>query len=182
MALTREFLKGLGLEEDVIDKIIAQHKTTAGALSEANTSLEALRQENARLKPFEDQLKAEKARADKLDSDFTAYKAEIKSKEQNARLEAAYTALAKAAKVDDKYLKTVVNAARVDGILAKATLKEDGTFENADALTKGITETWPDFINAESTAGSNPATPPGGTHSEDDTFAAIAAAMGIKKE
>ena len=179
MALTRDFLKGLNLEESVIDKIIDAHKSTATALSEANTRLEALKTEVAELKPAAEAAKTEKARADRLDSEFTAYKATVAANEQKAKVDSAYRALAKAANVDDKRLDTVVKWARAEGILTDAKLKADGTLEGADKLTEAIKTEWADFINSENLGGTNPATPPNGNVKDETNLAAVAAAMGL---
>ena len=181
MALTRDFLQGLGLSKDVEDKIIDAYKGTAAALSQANADLEALRTENAKLKPTAAAAAAEKARADKLDSEFNAFKASVNEQEKLRKTSTAYRSLAKAANIDEKRLDIVVKAAEVTGKLAKLTLKDDGTLDGADKLTEDIKTEWADFVNTENVKGSGPATPPAKAD-EDTQLAAFRDALGLPKQ
>ena len=178
MALSRKFLEGLDIEQNKIEAIIEAHKATAEALSAANTELEGLRTENAALKKSTSDAATEKARADKAEKDLSDFKALVAANEKRSKIENAYRKLASAAKIDEKRLDTVVKWARAEGILDKANLKEDGSLDGADELTKALTDEWADFVTNDSTKGSNPPTPPGSNPIDDD-MAAVRAAMGL---
>ncbi len=181
MALSRKFLESMGLEQSKIDAIIEAHKSTADALSAANTELEGLRTENATLKKSTADAATEKTRADKAEKDLADFKALVAANEKRGKIEGAYKKLAQAARIDEKRLDTVVKWARAEGILDKAVLKEDGTLDGADDLTKALTSEWADFVTTDSKGGSDPQTPPGGNAggAEADMLAAVRAAMGL---
>jgi DNA repair exonuclease SbcCD ATPase subunit len=176
--LTRKLLSSMGIDQDKIDGIIEAHASTVDALKDARAELEALRTENEQLKKAGGDYAAEKDRADKAEKALADYKALAAASEKRGKVRDAYRALLQAAHVDEKRQDTILKVTDLD----KLSLKADGTLDGADQLSESIRTEWADFINTQSTAGSNPATPPGGTRTEDDAFAAIAAAMGIKKE
>ena len=178
-SLTRKFLSDLGIEDEKIDSIIDAHVSTVKALTQARADLEAVRKENDSLKKGAGDYAAEKARADKAVKDLEDYRKLVSSREKDAKIEGAYRKLAKDAHIDEKRLDTVVKWARAEGILQKATLKDDGTFDNADKLAEDIKAEWADFVTTDSKAGSKPSTPPGGSGSEADDLAAVRKAMGL---
>lgn len=168
MALTRKFLKALGLEDDKIEQIIEEHTTIADRM---NAEIEKYKAEAEALPRVQREL--EKAQADleagKKDSwkvkyeavkeEFEGYKSEQTKKETRAAKEAAYRALLKQAGVSEKRLESVLKVSDVDSV----ELDEKGTIKGADKLTEGIKSEWADFIGTTSIQGAQTATPPAST-------------------
>nr|DAM03186.1 MAG TPA: minor structural protein [Caudoviricetes sp.] len=171
MALTRKFLKALGLEDDKIEQIIEEHTTIADRM---NAEIEKYKADAEALPRVQREL--EKAQADleagKKDSwkvkyeavkeEFEGYKSEQTKKETRAAKEAAYRALLKQAGVSEKRLESVLKVSDVDSV----ELDDHGAIKDMDTLTASIKNEWADFIQTTTTQGAQTATPPvngGGT-------------------
>lgn len=178
MALTRKFLKALGLEDDKIEQIIEEHTTIADRM---NAEIEKYKADAEALPRVQREL--EKAQADleagKKDSwkvkyeavkeEFEGYKSEQTKKETRAAKEAAYRALLKQAGVSEKRLESVLKVSDVDSV----ELDEKGTIKGADKLTESIKSEWADFIGTTSIKGAQTATPPASTGGNGMTKADI---------
>lgn len=178
MALTRKFLKALGLEDDKIEQIIEEHTTIADRM---NAEIEKYKADAEVLPRVQREL--EKAQADleagKKDSwkvkyeavkeEFEGYKSEQTKKETRAAKEAAYRALLKQAGVSEKRLESVLKVSDVDSV----ELDEKGTIKGADKLTESIKSEWADFIGTTSIQGAQTATPPASTGGNGMTKADI---------
>lgn len=168
MALTRKFLKALGLEDDKIEQIIEEHTTIADRM---NAEIEKYKADAEVLPRVQREL--EKAQADleagKKDSwkvkyeavkeEFEGYKSEQTKKETRAAKEKAYRELLKQAGVSEKRLDAVLRVSDVDSV----ELDEKGTIKDADKLTESIKSEWADFIGTTSIQGAQTATPPAST-------------------
>lgn len=178
MALTRKFLKALGLEDDKIEQIIEEHTTIADRM---NAEIEKYKADAEALPRVQREL--EKAQADleagKKDSwkvkyeavkeEFEGYKSEQTKKETRAAKEAAYRTLLKQAGVSEKRLESVLKVSDVDSV----ELDEKGTIKGADKLTESIKSEWADFIGTTSIQGAQTATPPASTGGNGMTKADI---------
>lgn len=178
MALTRKFLKALGLEDDKIEQIIEEHTTIADRM---NAEIEKYKAEAEALPRVQREL--EKAQADleagKKDSwkvkyeavkeEFEGYKSEQTKKEARSAKEKAYRELLKQAGVSEKRLDAVLRVSDVDSV----ELDEKGTIKGADKLTEGIKSEWADFIGTTSIQGAQTATPPASTGGNGMTKADI---------
>lgn len=171
MALTRKFLKALGLEDNQIEGIIGEHLETVNGLKgerdDLQEQLEAAKKApkpKAKTKgddpdepgddPFEAQLAAEKKA-------FADYKAQVEAEKAEQQKRGLYRDLLEKAGIDSKRIGSVLKVSD----LTKVTVK-DGAIENADDLVKGIQKDWADFIPVTHTEGANVAKPPavgGGT-------------------
>lgn len=179
MNLTRKLLDSLGITEtDKQDAIIEAYTEKTDLLKTLQAQHDELQGEVERLKKAGTDYAAEKARADQAVKDLADYKAAAAASEQMRTIKSAYRDLARAARIDDKRLDTVVKAAELTGKLTGLKLNADGTLDGAEDLAEGIRTEWADFIVSESTAGSNPATPPAAAAADDD-MAAVRAAMGL---
>ena len=137
MALTRKFLKALGLEDDKIEQIIEEHTTIADRM---NAEIEKYKADAEALPRVQREL--EKAQADleagKKDSwkvkyeavkeEFEGYKSEQTKKETRAAKEAAYRALLKQAGVSEKRLESVLKVSDVDSV----ELDDHGAIKDMD--------------------------------------------------
>ena len=178
MALTRKFLKALGLEDDKIEQIIEEHTTIADRM---NAEIEKYKADAEVLPRVQREL--EKAQADleagKKDSwkvkyeavkeEFEGYKSEQTKKEARSAKEKAYRELLKQAGVSEKWLDAVLRVSDVDSV----ELDEKGTIKDADKLTESIKSEWADFIGTTSIQGAQTATPPASTGGNGMTKADI---------
>lgn len=178
MALTRKFLKALGLEDDKIEQIIEEHTTIADRM---NAEIERYKADAEVLPRVQREL--EKAQADleagKKDSwkvkyeavkeEFEGYKSEQTKKEARSAKEKAYRELLKQAGVSEKRLDAVLRVSDVDSV----ELDEKGTIKDADKLTESIKSEWADFIGTTSIQGAQTATPPASTGGNGMTKADI---------
>ena len=168
MALTRRFLKGMGLTEEQIETIIEAHTDTVEGLkadvAKYKADAEALPEVQSQLQSAKNDLEAEKKSGWKdkyntLKEEYEGYKNEQSAKAARAAKEEAYRNLLKTAGVSEKRLASVLKVSDIDGI----ELAEDGSVQNAKALTESIKNEWADFIVNETTQGANTNTPPANT-------------------
>ena len=168
MALTRRFLKGMGLTEEQIETIIEAHTDTVEGLkadvAKYKADAEALPEVQSQLQSAKNDLEAEKKSGWKdkyntLKEEYEGYKNEQSAKAARAAKEEAYRNLLKTAGVSEKRLASVMKVSDIDGI----ELAEDGSVQNAKALTESIKNEWADFIVSETTQGANTNTPPANT-------------------
>lgn len=165
MALTRKFLKALGLEDNQIEGIIGEHLETVNGLKgerdDLQEQLEAAKQEpkpkgkHADPKPnepgedpYKEQLAAEKKA-------FADYKAQVEAEKAEQQKRGLYRDLLEKAGIDSKRIGSVLKVSD----LTKVTVK-DGAIEGADDLVKGIQKDWADFIPKITTKGATVAKPP----------------------
>ena len=165
MALTRRFLKGMGLTEEQVDTIIEAHTEVTDGLKEQikqykadADKLEGVQKELDDLKSagddgYKSKYESEKAAHDEL-------KANIAKEKAYASKESAYRELLKAAGVKDKFIDTIVRAERstIDGLKI-----EDGKIEGSDTLTEAAKKNWGDFIGTQQVINTRIENPPANT-------------------
>lgn len=166
MALTRKFLKALGIEDEKIDEIITAHSDTVEALKEQRDSYEADAKKLPTVQRELDELK-ENAKNDdseewkdkytKLKKDFDDYKIDIQNKETMAAKKSALEELAKDFLSENGVAKAV-KYADWDAY----ELDEKGKLTDAKKHIKDLKEEWSDYVLKEDTKGANTTTPPTG--------------------
>ena len=161
MAVTRSFLKGMGLTDEQVSAIIEEHTNTVNGLKEARDSYKADAEKLATVQRELDTLKANngedwKAKYDELKKTFDAYKSEVASQAQAEKVKAAYTQLLKDANVDPKRIEAILRITD----LSEMKVGEDGKLENAAALTEAIKTEWSAFIQTTGKQGAQVEPPP----------------------
>lgn len=159
MALTRKFLKGLGLEEDKVDSIIEAHTDTVDALKAQVTELQAKAEQLSAVQQELDALKGGedyKAKWEQAEKALKDYKAEVASKAQLEKVKAAYRRLLTDAHVTETAIDSILNATDFSGM----KLGEDGTLQELDRLNTEINSKWGGFITTTQNRGANVQTPP----------------------
>lgn len=161
MAMTRKFLKALGIEEDKIEQIIEAHDETVSALKADRDKFKA---DAEKLPEVQRELDTAKAAAKnsgdaaKIQKDFDNFKAEVQAKEIRAKKE---TALRKVAK-DAGLSEAGITKALKYHDYATIELDDKGEIKAANDLIKSLKEEWAEHLSHENTNGANTATPPGG--------------------
>jgi len=189
MALTRTMLKTMGLSEEQVDTIIAEHTNTTEALKEQRDGFkderDNLKKERDEFKKKADTvtdlekeietLKEDRTTADdwkeKYESEHKKledYKADVTNKETAAKVKDAYKKLLVECNVGDKHIDSILKLNEYKDL----KLNEEGAFDNADDLKKKITEDWSGFISSTEKRGAGVETPPAGKGETKSTRAA----------
>lgn len=163
MAVTRSFLRGMGLTDEQVSAIIEEHANTVTALK---TERDQFKADAEKLPEVQAQLEAAKSgedwkqKFDTLQKTFDEYKQTVKDQETESRIKTAYRGLLQSASVDDR---------RIDAILKVTDLKAlqidaDGKLVDEKKLLDGIKSEWSAFITSTSTRGTSVETPPATTN------------------
>ena len=173
MAMTRKFLKAMGIDEEKIEQIIEAHTETVNALKEERDNFKADAEKLPSVQKELNELKKAtknsgeetvlKSEYDKVKKDFEAYKADISAKETKSAKEKAYRELLKTVGVSENRIDAVVKVSDIDGI----ELDKDGKIKDADKHTETVKTEWADFIETTTTKGANTANPPAGNGGGD---------------
>lgn len=171
MALTRKFLKALGIEDDKIEQIIEAHSETVSALKDEIADYKDDAEKLPNVQKELDKLKKEaeeaekkgekdpyKVKYDAIKEEFENYKKDISAKETKANKEKFYSELLKEAGVSEKRIAAILKVTDLD----KMEIGDDGKLKDAKDLTKAIKEEWADFITTTKETGAQTATPPSG--------------------
>lgn len=167
MALTRKFLKAMGIEEEKIEQIIEAHGETVDALKEERDNYKAdaekLADVQKKLTKAEDALAKKgdgetvlKEDFDKLKDEYDKYKAGIDAEKLHTAKETAFRELLKAAGVSEKRIASVLKVTDIDGV----EIDKDGKIKDAEKHTEDVKSEWADFIETTTTKGANTANPP----------------------
>ena len=162
MALTRNMLKAMGIEEEKASEIIAAYletidelkherddfKEKAGKLAEAQAEVERLKE-------------AAKHSGDaaKIQEAFDAYKAEVAAEKSKAAKQAALSKVAKDAGLSEAGIAKAVKYTSLDTV----ELDDKGEIKDSKALLKSLKEEWPEYIQTIRTEGVNTPNPPQNT-------------------
>lgn len=189
MALTRSMLKTMGLTEEQVDTIIAEHTSTVDGLKKQRDDFEKerddaqkerddfkkkadkipeLEKEIQGLKDDHTSASDWKEKYDALHKKHEEYKTEIANKETAAKVRNAYKKLLAECKVGDKHVESILKVTDFSNL----KLNETGAFDNADDLKKKIQDDWSGFISSTETRGAGVETPPAGTGEAKSTRAA----------
>ena len=163
MALTRAFLKGMGLTEEQVSAIV-----------EANTeSLEGIKAERDKYKKSAESIPALEKKIKELQSAdgedwedrynkehdaFENYKKDVEEKAESEKVRGAYKALLKAQNISEKRIDTILKLTD----FAEIKLNKDGKIANEEKVIANIKEEWSDLIGKEKSQGAGVDNPPSG--------------------
>jgi hypothetical protein len=187
MALTRKFLKAMGIEDDKIEEIISAHSETVTGLKEEAEKYKAdagkLPSVQAALDKANEIAKSSekdpfKVKYEALKEEFEGYKTDVTKKETTASKTKAYKELLKELNISDKVIDKVVKLADIDAIEIV-----DGKIKDAEKLSASLKTEWADFIAQPKTTGAKVETPPTGDPASPETevIAKVREAMGLPK-
>ncbi len=164
MALTRKFLRALGIEDEKISEIIDAHTETVDALKDERdrykTEAESVGEVKKELDAAREQLaKADtegyKAKYEKERGDFEAYRQNVDAEKASAAKSAAYRTMLEGIGIRGKLADTILSGTD----LAKVEL-EDGRIKGASDLEQQIRADWRDYIPETRTQGAHVQNPP----------------------
>lgn len=181
MALTRKFLKAMGIEAEKIDEIIDAHSETIEALKKERDLYKEDAEKLTTVQKELDDIKAKgeegyKAKYEKEHKDFEDYKNSQAKKEESAKKEKAYKALLKEAGISDKRIESIWKVTDASTI----KLDKDGNIEDSANVKENAKKEWADFVVNEGKKGADTATPPEGGKGSDGKEVSRAAKVAQK--
>lgn len=164
MAMTRKFLKAMGIEEEKIEQIIEAHTETVNALKEERDNY---KKDATTLKDVQkelDELKAKgddgwKEKHDKVKKEYEEYKSDVEGKQARETKEKATRAYFESAGITGKNLDIAMRGSRaeIDG------LEMDGEKIKDTASLKALVDgDFASLVTTTTTKGASTATPPAG--------------------
>lgn len=187
MALTRSFLKALGIEDEKIGEIINAHSETVSGLK---AEIEKYKGDAEKLP--EVQKKLDDANKALKDADSDGYKAKFEAeKAAHDKTKAEYAEKETASKKDSAFRKALKDAGYSDkgidkivkygGLTAEIILNDDGTIKDSESLLKRTADEWGEYKGEIVTKGVDVANPPKSAATKpDDAQAARAAELAAK--
>ena len=182
MALSRKWLATLGVDEDVIDKIVIAHGETVSGLKDEIADLEKYKADAEKLKAVNKELSDLKAKVAedgnknedyaKLKKEFEDYKQSIENAKVKEAKEAAYKEILKDAGIPEKHFAKILKYSDVDSV----ELDAEGKITKAKEIMDAIKEEWADHIEKSAKKGADTAKPPkstGGTAMSKDEIMKI---------
>ena len=176
MAVSRSFLKGMGLSDEQVSAIIEEHINTVNGLKEARDTYKADAEKLTAVQKQLDDLKANsgddwKEKYNTLKKTFDDFKTESANHAKAEKVKAAYAQLLKDANVDSKRIDAILKITDMSGM----SLDESGKLVDADKLSASIKSEWSAFIQTTGVKGSSVETPPenhsGTTMTRADVYA-----------
>lgn len=170
MALTRNFLKAMGLNDEQIGSIVENHMETVDALKKERDGFKAQAEAAGDVAKERDSLKEQLAKAGdaaKVQAEFDAYKAQIETEKTNGAKNAAVRAALKAAGVNREEFAELLMG-KVD--LSKVELDGDKV-KDVSALVDPLKGSYAGCfgtVDEKGTDHMNP--PPGDKGGEKDAF------------
>ena len=163
MALTRKFLRALGIEDDKVEEIIGAHLETVNPLKDERDNLKEQADKAAELQKQVDALTKQGSTSEDLakkyedeHAAFEAYKAEVEAGKAESAKKSAYRKLLETAGIDPKRIDAVMRVSDVSTI----EVGEDGNIVDADKVAEQIKTDWSDFVISTGTFGQRVDTPP----------------------
>lgn len=157
MALTRKFLKALGVSEEAIEEIITAHTDVTDELkAQLKTTQDAQKQLDAVTAERDDLQKKlnDPAQANRI-AELEKQIAEYQKRETTAQKRTALTALLEKIGIDKRGFARVLAATDLDGV------EMDGeNIKDADKLAESLKTEWSDLITEPGATGKPPQTPP----------------------
>lgn len=167
MALTRKFLKAMGVEEDKVEQIIEAHTATVDGLQadleKAQADAKGMPGLQKELQAAKEALSAAKddgwkERHDALKKEFEDYKSDISAKEAKAAKESAVRAYFESKGITGKALGVAMrgSAAEIDAV----ELVEGGKLKDTAALDALVEGDFSGLVGSTTTRGADTAHPP----------------------
>lgn len=173
MALTRRFLKDLGIEPEVIEKIIGEHSETVTALKD---QIDAVEKERDEYKPKAEKLdKVQKeyeelkestqddSKYNTLKAEYEQYKADIQARDLRTKKSDKVKAVLKDIGIPERHYEKILKYSDID----KIELDDKEEIKDVAELKKNLEADWSDHIDHTEQHGAATATPPAQAGSVD---------------
>lgn len=174
MAFTRKFLKDLGVEPEIIDQIVTEHRGTVDSLKDELDGLKTELETTKGLKKELEELKGKtqegdeyKTKYDDLKREYDQYKSDVAGEKVTAQKTDAYRKALKEAGISEKRIESVLRLAKADGLVDALELDGEGV-KDADKVTEAIKSNYAEYIESVKEVGANVPNPP--AHGNPNTF------------
>lgn len=164
MALTRKFLKALGIEEDKIDEIISAHGDTVAALKEeieqakqGADGLAAVTKERDELKQRMEALEKASGDAAKVQAEYDAYKKQVETDRANAGKKSLIKKALEEAGANPAAIDLLLNTVALDKVEV-----ENDALKDAKAVIDPLKASHAGLFGDSKVIGTPPLTPPPG--------------------
>ena len=166
MALTRNFLKSMGLTDEQVNAIIENHTETVDALKKERDDWKGKAATVETLTHERDEALEKLSKAgdvQKVQKEFDDYKAGIEKEKLNAKKIAALAAAFEAAGVKrESFRKAMLKGWDIDSV----ELDDEGKIKNADGITATVQKDYADFIATGEDKNMPPNNPPSGGNTD----------------
>lgn len=173
MALSRSFLKGMGLADEQVSAIIEAHTESTDALKAQRDEYKANSEKLSEVQAELDALKGNgndwKAKYEKEHEDFESYKTDVAKKTAAESKEKAFTKLLRELGVTEKRIGSIIKLTDMNAV----ELEEDGSIKDLENVKASVKSEWSDFIPTEEEHGAGTETPPGNNGGAPTTKAEI---------
>ena len=173
MALTRRFLKDLGIEPEQIEKIIGEHSETVTALKD---QIDTVTKERDQFKPKAEQLDTVQKELDELKestkddtrytelkAEYDKYKADVEARDLRTKKSDKVKAVLKDLNIPERHYEKILKYSDID----KIELDDKGEIKEIAELKKNLEADWSDHIDKTSETGAKTSTPPASAGSVD---------------
>lgn len=165
MALTRKFLKDLGIESEEVEKIIKEHLSSVDGLKDEIDNLKSEAENHKAVEKELNQLKEQQKSGDSykdkyetLKKEYEGYKADIVSKETAAAKTKAVKEYFESKNIKGNNLDIALRGCKEE--ISSIELK-DGKIADTKILDELIADTYAGLVAKTTTQGANVANPPG---------------------
>jgi len=166
MALTRKFLKDLGIDSELIDSIVNEHRSLVDSLKDEIDNYKSAEEDHKKIVKELDDLKSKQSKGDsykekyeKLQAEFNEYKNGVDGEKLSAKKSEAYKKALKDAGISDKRIDSVLRLAKADGEVDKIEFDGDEV-KGLDKITEKIKSDYSEYIVKETESGINTPNPP----------------------
>lgn len=159
MALTRPFLKAMGLSEEQVQSIIEEHVAVTDKLKAERDSYKEQAGKAADLQKQLDGFNGGedwKTKFDKEHEAFEDFKKQTAAEAATAKVKAAYRKLLSDEGISEKRLDAILKVTD----LSKLKLDKDGNLDNVSELKKAINDEWSEFKTTVTERGAQVDKPP----------------------
>lgn len=168
MALSRKFLKAMGLTEEQIDSVVEAHRETVDGLQKSLTAAEDKAKKFDNVEKELNELKAAnsgredfKTKYENEHTEFEKYKSEIAAKKTRAAKENALKAYFESKNIVGK--NQAIDMRGIKSELDGFELDEKGNIKNTASLDELVKGDYAGLISTTKTEGANTTTPPNNT-------------------
>lgn len=162
MALTRQMLKAMGIEDDKIDQIIESHTESVDGLKklvaeyrEQAEKAQELEKKVEELSNVPNDSEEWKTKFDEEHQAFEDFKAEVEAEKERSEKTNLYRDLLREVGIDDKRIEAILKVTDIDSVEVT-----EGELSGKDELAKAIKAEWAEFIPQKRTDGASVDDPP----------------------
>ena len=150
MSLKRSTLKARGIDDDVIEEIIAAHSETVNSLKD---EIEKYKDDAEKYKAESEKYKSD---CENIKKEYDDFKADVNNKETRKAKETAYRDMLKEAGISDNVIPLIIKATDFNEV----ELDRENNIKNKPDVAEKIKRDYDGFIVSQNVKTETPETPP----------------------